>query len=170
MSLEELDGYFCTLVSGPDIVMRSEHLPYVFCGAMPEFGSAGQVSKIMDLLLQRWNHIGATPLRDDGYFPILFEDKEGKCQANDWAHGYMAGVQLRGESWSRLLNDEEKREALVAHLTAAILGIYRYFASMRMQGDQQPIRRDQPKIGRNDPCFFGSGKKYKHCHGAVTLH
>jgi len=24
----------------------------------------------------------------------------------------------------------------------------------------------QPKIGRNDPCFCGSGKKYKKCHGA----
>ena len=30
---------------------------------------------------------------------------------------------------------------------------------------EKPIRRDQPKIGRNDPCHCGSGKKYKHCHG-----
>ncbi len=29
----------------------------------------------------------------------------------------------------------------------------------------QPIRRDQPKVGRNDPCPCGSGKKYKKCHG-----
>jgi preprotein translocase subunit SecA len=28
------------------------------------------------------------------------------------------------------------------------------------------IRRDEPKIGRNDPCWCGSGKKYKKCHGA----
>jgi preprotein translocase subunit SecA len=28
------------------------------------------------------------------------------------------------------------------------------------------IVRDQPKVGRNDPCPCGSGKKYKHCHGA----
>jgi preprotein translocase subunit SecA len=30
----------------------------------------------------------------------------------------------------------------------------------------QPVRRDHPKVGRNDPCPCGSGKKYKHCHGA----
>ena len=30
---------------------------------------------------------------------------------------------------------------------------------------QGTIRRDQPKIGRNDPCPCGSGKKYKKCHG-----
>ncbi|HZL45011.1 MAG TPA: preprotein translocase subunit SecA [Opitutaceae bacterium] len=27
------------------------------------------------------------------------------------------------------------------------------------------VRRDTPKVGRNDPCPCGSGKKYKHCHG-----
>lgn len=28
---------------------------------------------------------------------------------------------------------------------------------------REAFRRDQPKIGRNDPCFCGSGKKYKKC-------
>jgi SEC-C motif-containing protein len=28
-----------------------------------------------------------------------------------------------------------------------------------------PIRRTEPKIGRNDPCSCGSGKKYKKCCG-----
>jgi preprotein translocase subunit SecA len=29
----------------------------------------------------------------------------------------------------------------------------------------QPVTRDTPKVGRNDPCPCGSGKKYKNCHG-----
>jgi hypothetical protein len=29
----------------------------------------------------------------------------------------------------------------------------------------EPVRRDRPKVGRNDPCPCGSGKKYKKCHG-----
>ena len=32
---------------------------------------------------------------------------------------------------------------------------------------QQPVVRDAPKVGRNDPCPCGSGKKYKQCHGAL---
>jgi len=32
--------------------------------------------------------------------------------------------------------------------------------------DAQTVKREQPKIGRNDPCPCGSGKKYKQCHGA----
>ncbi|NCW18949.1 MAG: preprotein translocase subunit SecA, partial [Betaproteobacteria bacterium] len=33
---------------------------------------------------------------------------------------------------------------------------------------QQPLRRFGEKIGRNDPCPCGSGKKYKLCHGRVA--
>ena len=34
----------------------------------------------------------------------------------------------------------------------------------RQQGPVQP-RKAEPKVGRNDPCPCGSGKKYKNCHG-----
>jgi len=30
----------------------------------------------------------------------------------------------------------------------------------------ETVRRSEPKVGRNDPCPCGSGKKYKKCHGA----
>jgi len=30
------------------------------------------------------------------------------------------------------------------------------------------VVRDQPKVGRNDPCPCGSGKKYKQCHGKLA--
>ncbi|OWQ86117.1 hypothetical protein CDN98_13975 [Roseateles terrae] len=31
----------------------------------------------------------------------------------------------------------------------------------------EQVRRDTPKLGRNDPCHCGSGKKFKQCHGAA---
>jgi len=31
-----------------------------------------------------------------------------------------------------------------------------------------PIRRSMPKVGRNEPCPCGSGKKYKNCCGRVA--
>lgn len=36
------------------------------------------------------------------------------------------------------------------------------------EGDHAPQRRQLPKVGRNDPCPCGSGKKYKHCHGQLA--
>ncbi len=40
----------------------------------------------------------------------------------------------------------------------------------RVGGDDviKPFRREEPKVGRNDPCPCGSGKKYKKCHGAAA--
>ncbi|MBA7590721.1 hypothetical protein ES708_32851 [subsurface metagenome] len=51
-------------------------------------------------------------------------------------------------------------------------GVDSYGAGASQQGDtqdrdekkSQPIRIGK-KVGRNDPCPCGSGKKYKHCHG-----
>jgi len=35
-------------------------------------------------------------------------------------------------------------------------------------GKVRTVVRDQPKVGRNEPCPCGSGKKYKKCHGAAV--
>lgn len=37
--------------------------------------------------------------------------------------------------------------------------------SSRSEPDTATVVRSMPKVGRNDPCPCGSGKKYKHCHG-----
>ncbi|WP_117235872.1 preprotein translocase subunit SecA [Vibrio maerlii] len=36
------------------------------------------------------------------------------------------------------------------------------------EGPQQPMVREGQKVGRNDPCPCGSGKKYKQCHGKIS--
>jgi preprotein translocase subunit SecA len=43
-------------------------------------------------------------------------------------------------------------------------------APARAGGDDviKTVRREEPKVGRNDPCPCGSGKKYKKCHGAAA--
>jgi uncharacterized protein len=71
-----------------------------------------------------------------------------------------------------LIPDDEREELLV-QMVANTFNIYRYFAPVRMLRavQPQPIHREHPKVGRNDPCYCGSGKKYKDCHGSgVTLH
>jgi preprotein translocase subunit SecA len=36
----------------------------------------------------------------------------------------------------------------------------------RAQPMFQPMQSNEPRVGRNDPCPCGSGKKYKKCHGS----
>lgn len=42
-------------------------------------------------------------------------------------------------------------------------GVWRFLDAQRVQVG--PYRRPEPKVGRNDPCSCGSGKKYKKCCG-----
>ena len=68
----------------------------------------------------------------------------------------------------------ERREDLIVRAAAGITAIYRYFEPHRRmladRGSEHSAHRRTKKIGRNDPCSCGSGKKYKHCCGKPTLH
>jgi uncharacterized protein len=71
---------------------------------------------------------------------------------------------------------EERRENLIIGAAAGVINIYRYFrgrhevAEMAFDTENSTYRRLRPKTGRNDPCPCGSGKKFKHCCGKITLH
>jgi uncharacterized protein len=69
---------------------------------------------------------------------------------------------------------DELREKLVAGIAVAVREIYEYFAPQRKLKAaaltwQERFGSKKPKIGRNDPCYCGSGKKYKHCCGAIQV-
>lgn len=64
------------------------------------------------------------------------------------------------------LNSAEQAELVQScreELPIAAQDAYDYWLEKRRP---QTVRREAPKIGRNDPCICGSGKKYKHCCGA----
>jgi uncharacterized protein len=70
---------------------------------------------------------------------------------------------------------EEQREKLIVGAAAGVSGIYRYFQAQRLleepgRSGSTTFRRATPKIGRNDPCPCGSGKKFKQCCAKITLH
>jgi uncharacterized protein len=69
---------------------------------------------------------------------------------------------------------EERREHLLIGVSAMVTHIYRYFAPERASaaiatGPEPATRRTARKMGRNDPCYCGSGKKYKKCCGAIKV-
>jgi uncharacterized protein len=49
-------------------------------------------------------------------------------------------------------------------LVLVVADLYHHTAEQRYR--VETVRRETPKVGRNDPCPCGSGRKYKHCHGA----
>ena len=208
MNIETLDGYFAALIAGPDMVMPSEYLSQIW-GEDFSFASDDQASDILGLLMRHWNTIAGELLRTLNephvYLPVLLQDEAGVVHGNDWAQGFMLGMQVRAGSWVELLDREEhggpmmvimllahehdpdpemrplpipaqKREDLLIEMAASLVRICRYFEPHRRSPArnslQSPRRRAGPKIGRNEPCPCGRGRKYKHCCAvdAPTVH
>jgi hypothetical protein len=67
----------------------------------------------------------------------------------------------------------EKREEIIVQMLAGVVNAYRYFRIHRQQATSpftNGPHRSAGKIGRNDLCPCGSGRKYKRCCGGVTIH
>ena len=66
---------------------------------------------------------------------------------------------------------DEKRDEMVAWMAAGMARSHKFFARHRRaaawrESQEQTCRREVPKVGRNERCPCGSGKKFKHCCGA----
>ena len=96
---------------------------------------------------------------------------------------FLSHVQVRGQDESEQI-EQRRREAAereklafqhaassaLAEETAAggaAAGAAAAAAAPASGSPPPPFTRDQPKVGRNEPCPCGSGKKYKQCHGAL---
>ncbi len=62
----------------------------------------------------------------------------------------------------------ETRRMQAIHAEASAMGYSGTNEEVRTAGKKQPVKRTEAKVGRNDPCPCGSGKKYKKCHGALS--
>ena len=205
MNLEQLDGFLAALICGPELVPPSKYLPKIW-GNQTVFEDTSSVQVFMSLLMRHWNAIADTLNSGEVYLPLLLEDESGITHGNDWANGFLRGMEFGKEDWALLLEDEdhggslvaifalanehnpdpkmrrykdpistELRETLIVSAAAGTMQIYQYFKAQRLLADD-PLGNmpdflcTMPKIGRNDPCPCGSGKKFKQCCGKITLH
>ena len=88
---------------------------------------------------------------DERLFPLMVLTGEAESAARE-----------HGEEWAEGEEREEVINDCEEDLPQAVTDIYRFWLAKR---GTSPIRREEPKVGRNDPCPCGSGKKYKQCCG-----
>ena len=189
LSASELDGFMTAIASGPEMVEPSEWFAAIFSGEPPDFEADAQVQYLFTLLLRHLNSIADLLDDDPEEFEPMFGYREVDGVAvevpDEWCMGYLRGISLRAELWEPLWDDhpealttvalfgtpegweelekldEETQAGFREMLPAMVRTMYGYFKILRNIPD--PQRRDEPKIGRNDPCPCGSGKKYKLC-------
>jgi uncharacterized protein len=187
LNVEQLDGFFTALAAGPVMVPPSEYRKVLWGGdGEPRYDSAEQAQLVEDLLSRHWNTISMRlqamfPI-DPLVFPVPLEEK-GRA----WVEGFITGMDLRQKEWDPIFRHEagtfvwpilsliadeldpeakpvtrEERAEILALLPINVMGIAAFWS--RPASRRIPVRSE--KIGRNEPCPCGSGRKYKKCCGA----
>ncbi len=196
MGLDELHGLLTAVICSPHVILPSQWIPVVWGDQEPEFANMDQAQDITGMMM-RMNNDVASWLADGIFEPLFMEETLANgtviLDPHGWCEGFVRGMQLQPDSWrdeelndalmpiivlsdtikddpkiDELLDDEDAVEKLAEAIPGAVVSIFHH-QRQHFQPPSQTVRR-APKVGRNDPCPCGSGKKYKKCCGASTLH
>jgi uncharacterized protein len=196
MALDELQGFLCAIVSGPELIPPSEWRPAAL-GESVRYESEAQAQEVLALVMRFYNQIAQALEADKRFGFVLYRpDETAEYDYETWCLGYLDGVEFSPVAWEEAGDADEvdellfplvalagelptqsvtqmKPEELERLLTecrkdfgAIVSDIYRYWLAVRAK--PTTIRRVEPKTGRNDPCPCGSGKKFKQCCGAPS--
>jgi uncharacterized protein len=124
MTIEEMDGFFCALIVGPDTVMPSEYLPVLLgdeLGETQAFRSLEEAQKMLVLFTRYWNSIVAELQRYGSYEPLFDDVDQRGIVGRLWAKGFMQGVELRIDGWSELIEAENSGDLMMIAVVAGDL-------------------------------------------------
>ena len=131
---------------------EGEGFDFVLYGEDEDFGEWAEGYLIgVDLADPPWDEVAEAEDLDNMLFPFLALTGRAKELALE------DGEEWMGEKEEAKMM-AEIRDGLANHL----IDIRSYWFEKKIPGT---VRREEPKVGRNDPCPCGSGKKYKSCHG-----
>ncbi|MDU4266143.1 MAG: YecA family protein [Enterobacter hormaechei] len=166
IDVSELDGMLTAVLSGPVVVEPDTWLVAVWGGEkyIPRWKNDREMNRFIDL---------------------CFKHGQSYTVVEEWCYGYMRGVALT--DWSSLPEaleadlavialhgteeNSEKLDALteeeymasIESIQPAALRLYNYWVANPQQPEAKKPIVNGSKVGRNDPCPCGSGKKFKSC-------
>lgn len=191
MDVAELDGLLTAVLSAPMPIEPSQWLVALWGGQdkVPRWASEKEMERFMMLSFQHMDDISDRladyPEQFEPLFGTRTVDEHDLTIVEEWCFGYLRGVGL--SDWSTLpeslkpelaaieLHGKEENferveqmspeafEESVQAIKPATLALYEYWAeNQQAQPVAQPFTAGE-KVGRNDPCPCGSGKKFKQC-------
>ena len=157
-------GFLTAVCTGPDVVEVSEWLPEIVPERELVDGPAARAK--VDLLARLYGAVAETL----GTTPEIIPPEPDKPaqEAIDFCTGYLRGARMHAAwrddaiateklvAFEALAKDGEE-SAGRAQLGGSVAELRRYWQSKRQ------VVNTTPKVGRNDPCPCGSGKKHKKC-------
>lgn len=105
----------------------------------------------------------------DATAPGVARTQPVRGDGSDEARGDDDENEDEDEDFDPIADDE--REAVIHDMLDGVQDVYEFFRAARARAlAPATVRRSQAKVGRNDLCACGSGRKFKNCHGGATLH
>jgi uncharacterized protein len=180
LSLEGVDGLFCALIASPDLVSPSEYLPVILGGEpgeshihLPYVEEPG----VDGILGRAWarGFMRGTRLAPVGWTELFTDENEGQVVTIPLVAGEV------DPDWPKEPLSSEQSDELLQSMIVGAARAYERLAELRrdfaeefsddVDDDEfypETYVRSEPKVGRNDPCPCGSGKKYKKCCGSAA--
>jgi uncharacterized protein len=188
-----IDGYLAGVSVQPRIVPIADWLPGVFDlegRALPHDHDPAWLASCRALIERRFEVIN-TDLADSAWFDPVIVDidttppaSEYEAPSSDaaralgpWLFGFHLALERFPDLHERAddkvakaletldaLTSRDDADRAVDDLVSTVAALWA--ATERARYEVPTIRRAVPKVGRNDPCPCGSGRKYKACHGA----
>lgn len=191
MRCDEVQGFMMALLSGPDALNPTNWLPEIL-GEESLF-DAKERTEIERLVMAMAADMRMK--LDEKILPDLwfYEDEAGNPDFYTWCNAYLYALDIVPTDWFEAVDqeefedlfypimalggiyDDEENGEVILHLNEkeltqlesdlphVLLDIYWYWQAIINK--PQTVRREGEKVGRNDPCPCGSGKKYKACCG-----
>ncbi|MBA5635874.1 UPF0149 family protein [Duganella sp. LX20W] len=182
-----LEGYLTAIATAATPPAEAQWLAQVWPAA-PAGADTGDDARerALGLALRHFHYLCEWLAKDAASFePIFHCGPDWGIAA--WCQGFLLGMEMDPAGWAPLqatqpdwfapmhalaasdgreppMPDEETEKWMDA-VAPAVIAIHA--ARPRRQGAGRPAQRATPKVGRNDPCPCGSGKKYKKCCGAA---
>ncbi|MEQ8457971.1 MAG: UPF0149 family protein [Sandaracinaceae bacterium] len=170
-NMETICGLLNAVATAPSTIPPSAWLPL----ALGEREGIGSESPLLVRLLRLYNMVVDQLAHDAPLCPSP-DDTEG---IRHWCEGYALGVNLDDDwrldiesmAWATpiimITDGVGPSERVGDDLDARVLDAYHGLAAARVSaatasGGPRTVRRE-PKVGRNEPCPCGSGKKHKKC-------
>ena len=124
---------------------------------------------LLQMIDQHWkDHLWGMDQLKDGIGLRGYGQKDPLAEYKREGYDMFAGMmeRIKGDTLERLFKFQlvrgERPQAEVEAPRPPQISLNRGEAA----APKQPVHRTEEKVGRNDPCPCGSGKKYKKCHGA----
>jgi uncharacterized protein len=149
MPFDALDGFFSALIAGPRAVPPRDYLRVVFGGKMDklsELSAPEETGKAKHAMKRHLNTIAAEMASGKPHMPIIAEGQDGELQANAWAAGFMHGVALAGDVWSRWINDPLEKDAITQLLSPVLMLAHEHDPNIKTRTPAIKGRKKRDKL------------------------